>query len=173
MDDRARVFEGLNPEQRRAVEAVEGPGCILAGAGSGKTTTITRRLANQVLSGAFAPDSLLAVTFTRKAAAEMRSRLAALGVVGVRAMKFHAAARGQLEHFMPGTTTNILGSKGDILYPIARSLPIPYRFVPLMDLASEIEWAKNQRIAPDRYRSALGQHEPPIPEEHMERIYGI
>ncbi|MGH2748720.1 MAG: ATP-dependent helicase [Actinomycetota bacterium] len=171
MDDRARVFEGLNPEQRRAVEAVEGPVCILAGAGSGKTTTITRRLANQVLSGAFAPDSLLAVTFTRKAAEEMRSRLAALGVAGVRAMTFHAAALGQLEQFMPGSASNILERKADILYPIARSLPVPFRFVPVMDIAKEIEWAKNQRVAPDRYRSALGEHEPPIPEEHMERIY--
>ncbi|MGH3042551.1 MAG: UvrD-helicase domain-containing protein, partial [Gaiellaceae bacterium] len=62
------VFDGLNPEQRRAVEAVRGPVCILAGAGSGKTTTITRRVAHQVASGAFEPGEILAVTFTDKAA---------------------------------------------------------------------------------------------------------
>ncbi|MBA2724560.1 MAG: UvrD-helicase domain-containing protein, partial [Actinobacteria bacterium] len=67
-----QIFAGLNPEQRRAVEAVRGPVVILAGAGSGKTTTITRRIANQVLSGAFQPGEILAVTFTDKAAGEMR-----------------------------------------------------------------------------------------------------
>jgi DNA helicase-2/ATP-dependent DNA helicase PcrA len=77
-----RIFAGLNPEQRRAVEAVRGPVCILAGAGSGKTTTITRRIANQVASGVFAAREVLAVTFTDKAAAEMRTRLETLDVEG-------------------------------------------------------------------------------------------
>ncbi|MGZ4394399.1 MAG: UvrD-helicase domain-containing protein, partial [Gaiellaceae bacterium] len=85
------ILEGLNPEQRRAVEAVRGPVCILAGAGSGKTTTITRRIANQVATGAFTPTEILAVTFTDKAAGEMRARLAALGAGGVRARTFHSA----------------------------------------------------------------------------------
>jgi DNA helicase-2/ATP-dependent DNA helicase PcrA len=83
--DAAAIFEGLNPEQRRAVETVRGPVCILAGAGSGKTTTITRRIANQVAMGAFSADQILAVTFTDKAAREMRSRLEQLGAGGVRA----------------------------------------------------------------------------------------
>ena len=91
-----RILDGLNPEQRRAAEAVRGPVCILAGAGSGKTTTITRRIANQVATGAFRPGQILAVTFTDKAAGEMRGRLAALGVGGVAARTFHAAALAQL-----------------------------------------------------------------------------
>src|SRR5918997_5885448 len=123
MVNEAAILEGLNPEQLRAAEQVEGPVCILAGAGSGKTTTITRRLANQVATGAFAPESLLAVTFTRKAAGEMRERLRALGVEGVRAMTFHAAALDQLRAFRPQMGFDILSSKSEILFRIARTLP--------------------------------------------------
>jgi DNA helicase-2/ATP-dependent DNA helicase PcrA len=77
------IFHGPNPEQRRSVECVGGTVVILAGAGSGRTTTVTRRIAHQVRMGAFAPTEILAVTFTRKAAGEMRERLAALEVGGV------------------------------------------------------------------------------------------
>src|SRR5437763_15355726 len=93
------VLADLNAEQRRAAELVRGPVCILAGAGSGKTTTITRRIANQVATETFAADELLAVTFTDKAAAEMRGRLEALGVPGVTARTFHSAALAQLHWF--------------------------------------------------------------------------
>ena len=101
----------LNAEQRRAVEAVRGPVCILAGAGSGKTTTITHRIANQVATGAFAPSQILAVTFTDKAAGEMRARLERLGVAGVRASTFHSAALSQLRYFRPDAVGRILPSK--------------------------------------------------------------
>ena len=93
------LLEGLNDEQRRAAEAVRGTVCILAGAGSGKTTTITRRIAYQVATEAFKPSEILAVTFTEKAAGVMKSRLAALGVAGVAARTFHSAALAQLHHF--------------------------------------------------------------------------
>src|SRR5690348_18506609 len=105
-----RPLEGLNAEQRRAAEAVRGPVCILAGAGSGKTTTITRRIAHQVACGAFRADEILAVTFTDKAAAEMRSRLEALGAHGVTARTFHSAALGQLTGFR-GPPGKIIASK--------------------------------------------------------------
>ncbi len=165
------VFDGLNPEQRRAVEAVRGPVCILAGAGSGKTTTITRRVANQVATGAFRADQILAVTFTDKAAGEMRGRLAALGAGGVRASTFHAAALGQLRYFAPESVGRILPSKALMLRQIGNALPAPYKFRPAADLATEIEWAKNRRIRAEAYREALGDHEPPIPEDLMARVY--
>jgi len=115
-------LDGLNPEQRRAAEAVRGPVCILAGAGSGKTTTITRRIAQQVASGAFPANAILAVTFTDKAAGELRSRLAALGAAGVRASTFHSAALRQLRHFAPERLGAILPSKVLLLRQIANRL---------------------------------------------------
>ncbi len=161
----------LNPEQRRAVGAVRGPVCILAGAGSGKTTTITHRIANQVTSGAFRADEILAVTFTDKAAGELRARLEALGARGVTARTFHAAALGQLHQYAPGRVGKIVSSKALPLRRIANSLPGAYRFRPAGDLATEIEWAKNRRIPPARYRAELGEHEPPIPPDLMLRVY--
>ena len=166
------VLDGLNAEQRRAAEAVRGTVCILAGAGSGKTTTITRRIAHQVAIGAFAPGQILAVTFTEKAAGVMKSRLAALGVSGVAARTFHSAALAQLRHFAPGTVGRILPTKALTLRQIANGLPAPFKFRPAADLATEIEWAKNQRLGPGEYRARLGDHEPPIPEDLMARVYG-
>ena len=165
------IFAGLNAEQRRAVEAVRGPVCILAGAGSGKTTTITRRVANQVASGTFGAGEILAVTFTDKAAGEMRVRLGALGVQGVRACTFHSAALGQLRFFASEPPGRILSSKALPLRHIGNTLRRPYRFRPAGDLANEIEWAKNRRIAPGDYLDSLGDHEPPIPADLMARVY--
>ncbi|TML29454.1 MAG: ATP-dependent DNA helicase UvrD2 [Actinobacteria bacterium] len=166
------IFDGLNPEQRRAVEAVRGPVCILAGAGSGKTTTVTRRIANQVATGTFAADEILAVTFTDKAAAEMRGRLQALGVHGVTARTFHSAALAQLRRFGAGQQ-RILPSKALALRRIANGLPPPYKFRPAGDLATEIEWAKNRRLTPDTYLDGLGDHEPPIPNDLMLRVFRL
>src|SRR5689334_4146230 len=161
----------LNAEQRRAVETVRGPVCILAGAGSGKTTTITRRIANQVAVGAFGADQILAVTFTDKAAREMRSRLEDLGAGGVRARTFHSAAYAQLRWFRGEVPGRILASKALMLRQIGNTLPRPYRFRPAADLATEVEWAKNRRLTPDTYRRALGVHEPPIPDDLMARVF--
>jgi DNA helicase II / ATP-dependent DNA helicase PcrA len=168
--ERDRIFAGLNAEQRQAVETVRGPVCILAGAGSGKTTTITRRIANQVASGTFDAHQLLAVTFTDKAATEMRERLAALGVDGVTARTFHSAALAQLRSFGldPG---RILPSKALLLRQIGNTLPPPYKFRPAGDLATEVEWAKNRRLTPDTYLEGLGDHAPPIPPDLMLRVF--
>jgi ATP-dependent DNA helicase UvrD/PcrA len=169
--DEAAIFDGLNPEQRRAVETVRGPVCILAGAGSGKTTTITRRIANQVAERAFDAGQILAVTFTDKAAREMRSRLEELGAGGVRARTFHSAAFAQLRWFRGEPPGRILASKALLLRQIGNTLPVPYKFRPAVDLATEVEWAKNRRLTPETYRRGLGKHEPPIPADLMARVF--
>ncbi|MGI8708400.1 MAG: ATP-dependent DNA helicase UvrD2 [Actinomycetota bacterium] len=169
--DAARIFEGLNDEQRSAVETVRGPLCILAGAGSGKTTTITRRIANQVAAGVFEPGQILAVTFTDKAAGEMRGRLETLGVQGVRARTFHSAALAQLRNLASESPGQILPSKAMALRQIANTLPKPYKFRPAADLATEVEWAKNRRIAPSDYLASLKDREPPIPADLMASVY--
>jgi DNA helicase-2/ATP-dependent DNA helicase PcrA len=169
--NRDRIFEGLNDEQRDAVEATRGPVCILAGAGTGKTTTITRRIAWQVASGAFAPGEIVAVTFTDKAAGGLRARLAALGVEGVRASTFHAAALALVRRFAGTSSLRILPTKALLLRQIANRLPAPYKFRPAADLATEVEWAKNRRLTPATYASSLDEHEPPIPVDLMLRVY--
>jgi DNA helicase-2/ATP-dependent DNA helicase PcrA len=143
---------------------------VLAGAGSGKTTTITRRIANQVLTGTFVPQQILAVTFTRKAAGELRERLATLGVQGVVAGTFHGAAQRQIGYFAD-ERRQVVSNKFGLLGPIARNLPESYRQRPLTDLAGEIEWARNRRLTPDSYLDNLGSHEPPIPAELMQRVF--
>ncbi len=169
--DAEAILGGLNPEQRRAAEAVRGPVCILAGAGSGKTTTITRRIAWQVASGAFRSHELLAVTFTDKAATEMRGRLERLGVDGVEARTFHSAALAQLRRARGEGPGRILATKALMLRQIGNGLPRPYRFRPAGDLATEVEWAKNRRLTPESYRRELGDHEPPIPADLMARVF--
>lgn len=164
------VFDGLNDQQREAVLAVRGPVCILAGAGTGKTTTITHRIAHQVSTGALTADDILAVTFTEKAAREMGLRLARLRVEGVRARTFHAEALAQYRRFS-SETPEILAAKGQVLHSIAQRLPPPYKFMPVRDLATEIEWAKNRRVGPDRYLESLEDHEPPIPPDLMYRVF--
>jgi DNA helicase-2/ATP-dependent DNA helicase PcrA len=164
-------LDGLNPEQRRAVETVRGPVAILAGAGSGKTTTITRRIAWQVASGAFRPEELLAVTFTDRAAGELKARLSALGVAGVEARTFHSAALAQLRRVRPEAVGRILPTKALVLRQIANGLPMPFKFRPAADLATEIERAKARRVRPDGYLDDLNGHEPPIPPDLMLRVY--
>lgn len=164
------IFEGLNEQQLEAVRAVRGPVCILAGAGSGKTTTITRRIAHQVASGAFSAHQVLAVTFTNKAAGQMSTRLAGLGAGSVRARTFHSEALAQHSQ-LAGATPQIVASKIPLLKGLAQALPAHYRYHPVRELATEIEWAKNRRIPAHRYEDLLGSHRPPIPAGLMAGLY--
>ena len=95
------VLDALDPEQREVAAHPSGPMCVLAGAGTGKTRAITHRIAYGVLSGVYQPQRVLAVTFTARAAGEMRTRLRDLGVGGVQARTFHAASLRQLHYFWP------------------------------------------------------------------------
>lgn len=171
------ILEGLNPAQREAVRASRGPVVILAGAGTGKTTAITHRIAYQVASGAFPAGRILAVTFTEKAAGELRARLARLGVDGVEARTFHAAALSQLSRLWPAhmgaPIPEILDSKAPLIASLANALPPPHKFLPRAELANEIEWAKNRLVAPTGYLDELDRagHEPPIPAELMLRVF--
>ncbi|MDS2171168.1 ATP-dependent DNA helicase UvrD2 [Nesterenkonia sp. CL21] len=157
------VLAGLDDEQREAASTLTGPLCILAGAGTGKTRAITHRIAYGVRAGVYDPHRLLAVTFTARAAAEMRSRLNALGAPGVQARTFHAAALRQLQYFWPmaigGTMPEILDHKVRLLTEAARRLHISTDRAALRDLASEIEWAKVSTLTPDSYLE-LAAHRP-------------
>ncbi len=170
------VLEGLDPEQVEAVRITRGPLVIHAGAGSGKTRVISHRVAYAVATGAVDRSRILVVTFTDKAAREMVARLDALGLPGVAARTFHAAALAQLRHFWPSRhdgapAPEVLDSKIPIVGRLARALPGGYRFTPAKDLADEIEWGKGRRLTPATYAAGSGTRNPPIPVELFTRLW--
>jgi DNA helicase-2/ATP-dependent DNA helicase PcrA len=174
--DADRLLEDLNQAQREAVVTTRGPLAILAGAGTGKTRVISRRAAYATATGVVAPDQVLIVTFTDKAAGEMVERLAALGLPGVVARTFHAHALSQLRHFWPSrhegeSLPDLLDTKLPILIRIARGLPGHYRFTAVRDLATEIEWAKSRSIGPAGYEAAAVDRTPPLPADLMRRVF--
>ncbi|VEI13792.1 ATP-dependent DNA helicase UvrD2 [Trueperella bialowiezensis] len=154
-DDADALLEHLDARQREVAENVHGPMAVLAGAGTGKTRAITYRIAYAIRSGAHDPRNILAVTFTAKAASEMRSRLRDLGVGNVQARTFHSAALSQLRYFWPnaigGYVPEIRESKMPLVSQAAASLGMDVDRVTVRDLASEIEWSKVSLIAPDDY----------------------
>jgi DNA helicase-2/ATP-dependent DNA helicase PcrA len=168
---RDRLLGDLDEEQREAVLAPRGPVCVLAGAGTGKTRTITRRIGHLVTAGHVAPGQVLAVTFTQRAAGEMRGRLRALddgtGTGAVQAQTFHAAARRQLAYFWPrvvGTTDwQLLDSKFAVVAQAANRSGLPTGTDNVRDLAGEIEWAKASLISPEDYPSTVAESGRDIP----------
>jgi DNA helicase-2/ATP-dependent DNA helicase PcrA len=152
---RTRLLDGLDPEQRAAASAPRGPVCVLAGAGTGKTRTITHRIAHLVMSGHVSAGQVLAVTFTTRAAGEMRARLRGLGVDAAQALTFHAAARRQLRYFWPRVVGDrpwdLLENKLRYVGQAANRAKLGTEVEVLRDLASEIEWAKASLISPDDY----------------------
>ena len=171
------LLADLDPAQREAVTITSGPLCILAGAGSGKTRVISRRVAYALATGVVRSRDILVVTFTEKAAGEMAGRLTALGHPAVAASTFHAAALRQLRHFWPRVHGSdppaILASKAPILAPLAAGLPGGYRYLAVRDLAAEIEWAKARRIGPADYeaRAIEDDRDAPLPPDLMAGLY--
>jgi DNA helicase-2/ATP-dependent DNA helicase PcrA len=160
-----RILGGLDAEQREVASNLTGPMCVLAGAGTGKTRAITHRIAYGVHSGVYNPHRLLAVTFTARAAAEMRSRLRDLGVGNVQARTFHAAALRQLQYFWPqaigGTLPSLLDHKANMIAEAARRLRLSTDRASIRDLAAEIEWAKVSMLTPANYlENARGRGTP-------------
>ena len=171
------LLAALDDEQRAAAVAVRGPVCILAGAGTGKTRTITHRIAYGVLTGAVNPDHVLAVTFTSRAAGELRGRLRELGAPSVAALTFHAAALKQVQHFWPqvvgGEAPQILASKVPVIVEAARRSGVRAEGTVVRDLASEIEWAKARLADPTSYEqvAAEAKRQPPVALAKVAAIY--
>ncbi|MGN8246482.1 ATP-dependent helicase [Cellulomonas soli] len=161
------LLDALDPDQREVALALRGPVCVLAGAGTGKTRAITHRIAYGVRTGVYRPGSVLAVTFTAKAAGEMRVRLRDLGVVGVQARTFHAAALRQLGFFWPkvvgGAPPRLVEQKAPLVADAARRLGLAVDRIGMRDLAAEIEWAKVSLVVPDEYEKAVEAIGRPVP----------
>ncbi|WP_084755314.1 ATP-dependent DNA helicase UvrD2 [Pseudonocardia thermophila] len=169
------TLDGLDEEQLAAVTAPRGPVCVLAGAGTGKTRTITRRIAHLISTGHVAPGQVLAVTFTARAAGEMRTRLRGLGIGGVQARTFHAAAMRQLRYFWPrvigGEPWRLIEGKLRAVQQVASRLRVNTETETLRDLAGEIEWAKASLVAPDAYPKAAAGRSTPLPVEQVAEVY--
>ncbi|MFM8895028.1 MAG: ATP-dependent helicase, partial [Actinomycetales bacterium] len=147
------VLTGLDPQQRAVATSLEGPVVVLAGAGTGKTRAMTHRIAYGVHLGVHEAPRSMALTFTNRAAGELRSRLRELGVASVAARTFHAAALRQLRHFWPqisrGSFPQLMASKARLVGEAAGACGIRADSATLRDLAADLEWAKSQELVPE------------------------
>ena len=176
------ILAALDPDQRAVALASRGPVCVIAGAGTGKTRAITHRIAYAAAIGTMDPAKVLALTFTAKAAGEMRARLRSLGVPAVAARTIHSAALKQLLYFWPsvfgGRTPDLMTTKtGFITEAINRaglsdSVRVTNREL-MRDIASEIEWAKVSQVAPSDYIDEISKRmqKPRVLPEQMVQIY--
>ncbi|TGB00612.1 ATP-dependent DNA helicase UvrD2 [Streptomyces sp. MZ04] len=171
-DSADAVLAGLDPEQREVATALHGPVCVLAGAGTGKTRAITHRIAYGVRAGILQPASVLAVTFTNRAAGEMRGRLRQLGASGVQARTFHSAALRQLQFFWPkavgGQLPRIVDRKIKLVADAAAGCRIRLDRNELRDVTSEIEWSKVTQTVPADYVAAAAKSGRLIPRDAAE-----
>ena len=155
IDGADELLDALDPEQREVATALRGPVRVLAGAGTGKTRAITHRIAYGVSTGVYNPLEVLAVTFTTRAAGEMRTRLRTMGSGAVQARTFHSAALRQVRYFWPkvygGAPPELTESKIPIVAGAARRNRLDVNQALLRDLASEIEWSKVSNVRPDDY----------------------
>lgn len=176
------ILAALDSEQRAVALATRGPVCVIAGAGTGKTRAITHRIAYAAAIGTMDPQKVLALTFTAKAAGEMRARLRTLGVPTVAARTIHSAALKQLLYFWPsvfgGRTPDLITTKTGFLSEainragLSESLRATNREL-MRDIASEIEWAKVSQVAPSDYVDQVGRRtqKPRVLPEQMVQIY--
>ncbi|MEN9740590.1 MAG: ATP-dependent helicase [Actinomycetota bacterium] len=159
------LIDALDENQQRVALSLVGPMRVLAGAGSGKTRAITHRIAHGVELGVYAPEKVLALSFTTKAAGEMRSRLANLGVNGVACRTFHSAALRQLMYFWPdvigGDFPKVRTGKAGLLTQAAEQLKLPTATDVLRSVAAEIEWRKVRLLTPEQYAATLDRR--PLP----------
>lgn len=155
MPDADRLLEALDPEQREVAVSLDGAVRVLAGAGTGKTRAITHRIAYGVATGVMQPTEVLAVTFTTRAAGELRQRLAGLGAHGVQARTFHSAALRQARYFWPqvfgGELPDVVKSKLALLREAVSHSRLSAEQTDLRDLAGEVEWAKVSNVRPEDY----------------------
>jgi DNA helicase-2/ATP-dependent DNA helicase PcrA len=173
------LLAALDPEQREVALACRGPVCVLAGAGTGKTRAITHRIAYAVATGVANPGHVLALTFTVRAAGELRGRLRALGggAESVRAATFHSAALRQLSYFWPkvigGRAPKLVESKLPLLREAARDLGLSVAGGALAEAVTEIEWAKVCQTHPDSYVFAAAEagRAPSAGLEEVGRLY--
>jgi DNA helicase-2/ATP-dependent DNA helicase PcrA len=159
------ILAALDPEQQAVAMAARGPVCVLAGAGTGKTRAVAHRIAYLAATGVINPGRVLAVTFTTRAAGELRGRLRQLdnlvpgtGLDQVQARTFHSAALRQLTHFWPGTVggpaPQVIDSKIGLVAEAARRVRVRAGLTELRDVAAEIEWAKVTQVRPEEYETA-------------------
>lgn len=173
------VLDGLDPEQREVALALHGPVCVLAGAGTGKTRAITHRIAYGVRAGILQPGSVLAVTFTNRAAGEMRGRLRELGAAGVQARTFHSAALRQLQYFWPkvvgGDLPRLLERKIQLVAESAARCRVRLDRNELRDVTGEIEWAKVTQTVPADYPAVVAKSVRDAPRDPAEigQIYAM
>ncbi|MFH9571410.1 ATP-dependent DNA helicase UvrD2 [Streptomyces sp. NPDC017230] len=171
-DSADAVLDGLDPEQREVATALRGPVCVLAGAGTGKTRAITHRIAYGVRAGILQPSSVLAVTFTNRAAGEMRGRLRQLGAAGVQARTFHSAALRQLQYFWPkaigGSLPRLVDRKIQLVADAAAACRIRLDRGELRDATAEIEWSKVTQTVPADYALAAARAGREVPRDPAE-----
>ena len=155
------LLASLDPEQREVASTLSGPLCVLAGAGTGKTRAITARIGYGVATGVYVPQRVLAVTFTARAAGEMRTRLRDLGASGVQARTFHAAALRQLRYFWPrhvgGELPELVSHKAALIAEAAGRLRLPTDRATIRDLSAEVEWVKVTMTDRDDYPAAAAK----------------
>ena len=176
------ILAALDPDQRAVALASRGPVCVIAGAGTGKTRAITHRIAYAAAIGTMDPQKVLALTFTAKAAGEMRARLRSLGVPQVAARTIHSAALKQLLYFWPsvfgGRTPDLITTKTGFLTEainragLSEAIRVTNREL-MRDIASEIEWAKVSQVAPSDYIDEISKRmqKPRVLPEQMVQIY--